>query len=424
VSARRLTAVGDGAADYVINESGNADLTTAPPSPEGAVNLLDSPLWECARFDRSSAAETPASRFMPRVPDLNAPRPRWLVKGVLQEKSLAVLFGKWGTGKSSLAVDLGVAIARGARWHGRKTQQGTVVYVASENAHGLRARLDALLRDQGITLADLGGRFLVIDGRPHLLRPDDVKELIAELKTFGPISCVAVDTFSRATAGSDENAVKEMMIAVENCQTIMNETGTAVLLVHHVGKNSERGARGSSALPAAADTEIILERPDDMANLRIAKIGKQRDGRDYYDLFNFELKVVELGRDEDGDPITSTVVREVAPEPESTLTVANLKNSPIRLAIRGVLRDAQRAMSFEELVTAAVARLAPPEPGKDDNRRKRIRQAFERMLPDRELHVDESGMVSLLNPAILFTPVRETMTQQDRTHERNSTDLT
>lgn len=149
-----------------------------------------------------------------------------------------------------------------------------------------------------------------------------------------------------------------------------------------------------------------------------------RTGRDYYDLFNFELKVVELGRDEDGDPITSTVVREVALEPESTLTVVKLKNTPIRVAVRGVLCDARRAMSFEELVTAAVARLAPPEPGKDDNRRKRIRQAFERMLPDRELYVDESGMVSLLNPAILFTPVPETMTQQNTTHERNSTDLT
>jgi hypothetical protein len=344
------------------------------------------------------------SRFAPVVPNLTAPRPKWIVKHILPEKALAVIYGRWGTGKSSLAIELGVHVARGIPWHGRKVKQGAVVYIASENAHGFRMRVEALLREQGVTLDDLCGRFLEITGRPHLLRPDQVQELINELKMLGPISLIVVDTLARAAAGADENAAKEMGVAVENCQSIMNATGATVALVHHEGKDSARGMRGSSALPAAADTEIILERPDDEKNFRTARLGKQRDGADYCALFDFELKVVELGVDEDGENITSTVVHEVTP-PESAMTVIELPNSPVRRAIRGVLGDAQHPMPFEELIGAAINRLAPPDPGERDRRRNRVRQAYERMLGDNELHADAQQMVTLLNPAIPFAPV-------------------
>jgi hypothetical protein len=196
------------------------------------------------------------------------------------------------------------------------------------------------------------------------------------------------------------------MLAVENCQSIMNATGATVVLVHHIGKQADKGARGSSALPAACDTEIILERPDDTQSLRVAKLGKQRDAADYLDLFSYDLKVVELGRDEDGDPITSTVVREVDPPAKSQLTVTKLPDTPVRRAIRGVLSDAMRAMPFEEMVSKAAMTLAPPDQGQDDNRRKRVRQAFERMAQDKELHMSTDGMVAPLDPAMPFSPVQ------------------
>jgi hypothetical protein len=349
----------------------------------------------------------PASRFMPKVPDLNAPRTEWIVKHVLAKKSLAVVYGRWGTGKSTVAIELCAAIARGIPWHGRKVQRGTVVYVASENEHGFRARVDAYLREQGITLDALEGRFLEITGRPHLLKPDEVKELIAELKLFAP-SLIVVDTLARATAGGDENTAKEMGIAVENCQTIMNETGATVVLVHHEGKDAARGMRGSSALPAACDTEIVLERPKDEENFRTAKLGKQRDAPDYCDLFNYELRVVELGADEDGDPITSTVVHEVAEKAESDLKVTELNASPIRKIIRGVLGDVMRPMSFDELVALAKTKLAPPDPGEKDRRRDRIKQAIERMVGDHELYPDANGMITPMDPANPFRPVPTT----------------
>jgi hypothetical protein len=347
---------------------------------------------------------TPASRFTPRVPDLNGPRPTWLIKNLVPERGQAMIYGRHGTGKSTLAMEMGVDVALGKPWHGRKTKQGTVVYIASEDAHGLRARLDALMRDRGITLDDLGGRFMEITGRPHLLKPDEVRELIKELKPLNP-SLIIVDTLARAAAGADENSAQEMGVMIENCQTLINQTGATVCYCHHTGKDASKGARGSSAIPGAVDAEIFLERPDETENLRIAHVGKMRGGRDYYTLFRYSLETVQLGVDEDGDKITSTVVREIAPAPEG-LILPELPNSPVRCAIRDALGSAQRAMPFEEMIAAAIPKLAPPDPGVKDRRRGRIKQTAERMVKDKELHVSADGMVSPLDPAMPFSPVQ------------------
>jgi hypothetical protein len=346
-----------------------------------------------------------AGRFAPRVPDLNGPRPKWLIKNLVPERGQAMIYGRHGTGKSTLAMEMGVDVALGKPWHGRKTKQGAVIYIASEDAHGLRARLDALLRDRGITLDDLGGRFLELTGRPHLLKPEEVTELIKELKPLNP-SLIIVDTLARAAAGADENSAQEMGVMIENCQTIINQTGASVALIHHTGKDQSKGARGSSSIPGAVDAEIFLERPAETENLRIAHVGKMRGARDYYTLFRYMLETVQLDVDEDGDKITSMVVREIAPDPLGTVPAVELSNSPTRCAIRDALSNTQRAMPFEEMIAAAIPKLAPSDPGTKDRRRTRIRQCVERMVKDRELHVSAEGMLSLLIPGMPFTPVQ------------------
>lgn len=367
----------------------------------------------------SDPPKIPAGRFSPRIPDLNAPIPEWIIKGVIQERTLVMMYGRWGTGKSTLAIEISGAIAQGKPWHGHKVKQGRVIYIASEDAYGTRARLRALLKDQGITLDDLDGRFLEIVSRPHLLKPDEIQELIRDLTPFGP-SLIVIDTLSRATAGADENSVKDMSLAIENAQSIINATGASVLFIHHTGKDESRGARGSSALPGGVDTEIVLARPDNTQNLRTAKLGKARGVTDYSDLFDYELKDVELAVDSDGDPIKSMVVREVEPKAQSTLKIVELPNTPTRRAIRSVLSENQRAVPFEEMLDKVKGLLAPPDPGTKDRRRDRIKQTAERMMQDHELHIAEDGMVSLVDPSMPFTPVQADQYNGDLIDERDA----
>src|SRR4029079_9871616 len=52
------------------------------------------------------------------------PKPEWLVDGALPARSLILLFGDTGVGKSFLALDWAASIATGTAWHGRPVKQG------------------------------------------------------------------------------------------------------------------------------------------------------------------------------------------------------------------------------------------------------------------------------------------------------------
>ena len=71
------------------------------------------------------------------------PAPQTLVQGLMVAGSLVLLYGESNTGKSTLAVDLGLAISTGSPWRGRRTRRGAVLHVAGEGLYGLAARLSA-----------------------------------------------------------------------------------------------------------------------------------------------------------------------------------------------------------------------------------------------------------------------------------------
>jgi hypothetical protein len=81
---------------------------------------------------------------------------------------------------------------------------------------------------------------------------------------------------------------------------LIEATGACVMIVHHSGKNKAAGARGSSALLAALDTELEID-----SNQIIAR--KQRDVETGQPI-SFKLQPVTVGMDSDGEIMTSCVV--------------------------------------------------------------------------------------------------------------------
>ncbi|MEJ7800738.1 MAG: AAA family ATPase [Ilumatobacter sp.] len=67
---------------------------------------------------------------------------------------------------------------------------------------------------------------------------------------------VLIDGFARSLVGADENRERGVGLAVEHRDMIRRAAGSRVLIVDHAGKDASKGARGSSALKAAMDTEI------------------------------------------------------------------------------------------------------------------------------------------------------------------------
>jgi AAA domain len=71
------------------------------------------------------------------------PDPEPLIDNVLDQGTVALLYGRWGSCKSFIAQDWAASVATGRAWQGRPTEQRRALYVAAEGAFGLKGRLSA-----------------------------------------------------------------------------------------------------------------------------------------------------------------------------------------------------------------------------------------------------------------------------------------
>lgn len=252
----------------------------------------------------TNAHEAPPSRFRVKTMAefLNHPPMTWLLRGVIPKAELIVLFGPSTCGKSFMALDIAFAIARGMDWRGRKTKKGRVVYICAEGAGGARMRFMAYCRYNGLDpdMTDIG----LIDVAPNFLEKGDALEVAKQILLSGKCDLIIGDTFAQMMPGGNENSGEDVGRALANCKGLHRACGCPVMLVHHSGKDAGKGARGWSGLRAAADAELeVLREEDD----RVMTVTKMKDGEDGLE-FDFKLRTVELGADDDGGTVTSCVV--------------------------------------------------------------------------------------------------------------------
>lgn len=257
-----------------------------------------------------------------------------LVKGLLPA-GITGLIAPPGSGKSFLALDLVAAVARGVPWHGRRTKGGPVLYVAAEAQEGIWKRLEAYrlswLGDQ-----EAAPPVFVIPQAIDLLQPDGDTQTLAATALRVGARLIVVDTLSRAFGGGDENSSQDMSRLVMNLDRLRAQSGAALLLVHHTGKDTTKGARGSSVLNGAVDAMLEIERLGD-GKLRRLIVRKCRDGVDGA-TFDFQLRQVDVGEDEDGEPVTSCIV-EVADRQQAAATAQERMSASQKISL-DALRDA------------------------------------------------------------------------------------
>ena len=230
-------------------------------------------------------------------------RREYIIKGFLDRGAFTEMYGDTNSGKTFMALDIAEHIAHGWGWRGRKVKPGAVVYIAVEGGLGLEERLTAFRLHHDVDQAAVP--LYVIPASVDLCSADsDTKTLIDEIQRLGSVQLIVIDTLARALAGGNENAPDDMGAFVLNCDRIREATGAAVLVVHHSGKDQSRGGRGHSSLKAAVDTEILVENVDSLVTVTVTKQRDYPSG----DAFTFKLDPVEIGTDEDGDPITSCVL--------------------------------------------------------------------------------------------------------------------
>ncbi|MEX6506956.1 helicase RepA family protein [Jiella sp. M17.18] len=242
----------------------------------------------------------------------------YIVKGLLDSAAMSVIYGPSNSGKTFFALDLAYHVASDQEWRGRRVNGGIVLYLAAEGGNGIANRIVALRDHHGASSVDLALRRAGLD----LLNPNaDVQRVIdlsASLAGRGKVVLIVVDTLSRVLAGGDENGPVDMTAFVKNVDRIRAETGAHVMVVHHTGKDAAKGARGHSSLRAATDTEIEITA--DESGTRTATVQKQRDHQGG-DTFGFTLSSVEIGTDQDGDPVRTCIIVDAEPSKARKLTV-------------------------------------------------------------------------------------------------------
>ncbi len=251
----------------------------------------------------------------------------YLIKGWLTSNGLSVIYGPSNAGKTFVAIGMAMHVAAGEPWMGCKVNAGPVLYIAAEGGAGVLNRL-AAFKLENPHMA--GAPFTLLPIGVDLHASGDAKILASLLSDQSP-ALVVVDTLARSIGEGDENTAKDTAMFVRNCDMMREMTGAHVMIIHHTGKDEERGARGSSALRAAVDTEILV------SSSRSITSQKQRDMVAPEPL-HFKLRSVRLGQDEDGEAITSAVV-EQTDKPLPIRKPLNGKNQVAMSALTDALRD-------------------------------------------------------------------------------------
>lgn len=182
------------------------------------------------------------------------PDPVPLIERTLYRSSVTVLAGKFGTYKSFIAVGWAASLATGRDWMGHRVPEAVpVIYAAAEGAAGIKRRLHAWEKRNGVTIPD---SLYLIPISVRINRAEDVKEL-EELIVETKAAVVVFDTFHASTPGLDENDNGEVGRVYDILRGLQERHGICAVLPHHTGHGGER-SRGGSSIEDDADVAFVV----------------------------------------------------------------------------------------------------------------------------------------------------------------------
>ncbi|MBU1751057.1 MAG: AAA family ATPase [Chloroflexi bacterium] len=220
------------------------------------------------------------------VADAYAPRPpiEYIVKGLFPLPSLSIVYGPPGCFKTMLLADLAACVAAGLPWleplpgkdemTARATIKAPVLWLDFDN--GLRTmheRIEATARARD--LPPDTPLYYVSMPNPWLDAAawDSVAELCQRTAALGA-RVIIIDNLRDVSGGVEENA-SEMGDVMSNLRRLSEETGAAVVVIHHQRKSNGAAGRsgdtlrGHSSIEAALDLALLIEREEHADTIQI-----------------------------------------------------------------------------------------------------------------------------------------------------------
>ena len=281
----------------------------------------------------------------------------WLIHGLVPKRSYTGLFGRRGSAKTFLALDLVLNGALGQPFLGQETERFGSIYCVGEKKSRFGKRIAAWKIARGVDDVPVMFRW----GTPDLTDPDAVGVFIEEVNDAksgfrdrgAPLGLIVLDTLARCLKHGNVSDADTAGAAIESIQRIIDDCGVTVLPLAHVAKaETSDSFKGAGEWEDAADALIRIER-DGTSALRTVTLTKQSDEADG-GAYAFELDVIEVGLSAKGRKITSCVIRQVDIDAD-----CGTKGAPRKLSA-----EAQTVLrAFDRLADAGQTNIVPLHPG-------------------------------------------------------------
>ncbi len=182
------------------------------------------------------------------------PETEWVWEGGIPCGGSALIVAKPKVGKTTMATNLAVCVARGQDFLGRKTKQCNVVYLALEQK---KSEMKRALQALGVNDEPL---FVHFGQAPH----SALKEVRPLIKDTGA-KLLIIDILQKFFRAKDIKDYSELTSLMEPIIAICLEEDCAVVFNHHAGKQDRPDGDdilGSTALLGGVDTAIIIKKID------------------------------------------------------------------------------------------------------------------------------------------------------------------
>lgn len=235
-----------------------------------------------------STVQLPLIKFADAVSE-EIPEARWIIEGMIPKGGIVMIAGDSGVGKTWFAMQLALSACLGMKFLGKFGASASgAIYVDCESGEIiLRQRSKNLWRaiyhsliqdiedqDDIEEKSEFLGRlmtqmnFMLSYYESNLLETEAVERIINQLK-LNSAELLILDPFNRVFGGN-ENDSGEISKFFNNMKKIRDETGAAIVLIHHSRKKSFNAPsdagqmlRGSSAIKAALDSHIFIRKVKD-----------------------------------------------------------------------------------------------------------------------------------------------------------------
>lgn len=228
------------------------------------------------------------------------PQRGWIVKDMIPDRTVTLLSGDGGVGKSTLALQLAVAVVTGKEWAGSLAEDvGPALYVSAEDEKDeLHRRLFDIANLHGIRLADMAGlrcvslaeRDAVMGapaGKDRMIRPTVLwQRLEAKIAQYQP-RLLVLDNLADVFGGN-EISRSETRQFVGILRALAIKHNCAVVLLSHpslAGMANGSGISGSTAWSGSVRSRLYFEsvRGDDGtehdSDLRVLTVKKANYAR-------------------------------------------------------------------------------------------------------------------------------------------------